>query len=348
MSARPRLSVGRRVLLALIVVVTLVVGAASPAAAHGGAVASTDYRARITAVSPRIDGVEIRLIEAAGRVELANRTSADVVVLGYEDEPYLRIGPRGVFENRRSPAVYLNATRSGGEPAPADATADAEPRWVRIADEPVARWHDHRLHWMTSDPEEVRTQPGRRHRVAEWELPVRLDQRELTVRGEIVYVPGPPVWPWLAGAVVLAGVVFVVVRHRLLAAAVALLGAADVVRVAGLTFVVVGDAGERFQQAVDVGTLSFVGWGLGVVAVARLRGGHDDGPVAAGLAGMLLAVAGGVLEWGDLGRSQLAFALAGDVLRACVAAISGVGVGVTAAVLVRATQVRRAATPAGR
>ena len=34
--------------------------------------------------------------------------SVAMVVLGYDDEPYLRVGPRGVFENVKSPATYLN------------------------------------------------------------------------------------------------------------------------------------------------------------------------------------------------------------------------------------------------
>lgn len=319
--------------MAVVLVGVVLLGTAAPAAAHGGAVASTDYRTRITDVEPALDGLELRVVEAGGRLELVNRTGKEVVVLGYEDEPYLRITADGVFENRRSPAVYLNATRAGGVPVPDGAGPDADPRWVRVDDGPTARWHDHRLHWMTGDPEEVRAQPDRRRSVAQWELPIRVGSRSVTARGDIVYVPGPAVWPWLTGTAVLALATFALARRRWLAAAVAVLVLADAVRVAGLTFVLLGDAGERFEQAVDVGVLSFVGWGLGAFAVVRLLRGRADGRTAAGLTAVLLAVAGGVLEWDDIGRSQIAFAWNADLARLCVALATGLGAGIAAGVL---------------
>ena len=55
----------------------------------------------------------------------------DVVILGYSGEPYLRVGAAGAFENVRSPAVYLNATRNGGIP-PSSADPSAPPEWRRI------------------------------------------------------------------------------------------------------------------------------------------------------------------------------------------------------------------------
>lgn len=326
----------RRALAAVGLVGVVLLGATVPASAHGGAVASTDYRTRVTDVEPAVDELELRLIEAGGRLELVNRTGEEVVVLGYEDEPYLRITADGVFENRRSPAVYLNATRTGGVPVPGGAGPDAEPRWVRVDDGPTARWHDHRLHWMTGDPEEVRAHPDRRHAVARWDLPIRVGHQAVTARGEIVYVPGPAIWPWLTGAAALAIATFALARRRWLAAAVAVLVLADAVRVAGLTFVLLGGAGERLEQAVDVGVLSLVGWGLGVFAVVRLLRGTGDGRTAAGLTAVLLAVAGGFLEWDDIGRSQIAFAWSADLARLCVAVTTGLGTGIAAGVLAEA------------
>jgi hypothetical protein len=113
----------RRAFGATALVVLVIVATAGPASAHGGGVVATDYRARITDQA----GLDVRVVEAGGRVELTNRSSRELTVLGYEGEPYLRVGPLGVFENRRSPATYLNATRTGGQQPPADATADARP-----------------------------------------------------------------------------------------------------------------------------------------------------------------------------------------------------------------------------
>jgi hypothetical protein len=338
----------RRLLAVAALALAVVVGTASPAAAHTGQVIATDYQARITGDA----GLDVRLVEAGGRVELTNRSGPEVTVLGYEDEPYLRIGPHGVFENRRSPATYLNASRTGGQQPPADATADASPRWVRIGPGPTARWHDHRLHWMTTAPPAVQRAPGERHRVAQWAIPVRDAGRTLQIRGDITYVPGPPTWPWWLVAAGLAGAVVLAARRRgsrtVLLVAVLVLVLADLTRVAGLSLVVVGSAGDRFRQAASVGTVDLVGWGLGVAAAVRLVGRKPDGRVAAGLAGLVLAIVGGLLEWGDLGRSQLAVATPPGLARALIAVVLGLGLGIAGAVLWEAYRPRRRVRPGGR
>jgi hypothetical protein len=49
-------------------------------------------------------------VDLGEKIELRNDGRRSVVVVGYEREPYLRITPAGVWENRRSPAVFLNRT----------------------------------------------------------------------------------------------------------------------------------------------------------------------------------------------------------------------------------------------
>ena len=90
----------------------LVVGAgAVPAAVHtvGGAQAS-NYQTRIRAIEPPVAGLRVEVVDAGAR--LRNTTGQEVVVLGDAGEPYLRVGPAGVFENRRSPATYRNRVRT--------------------------------------------------------------------------------------------------------------------------------------------------------------------------------------------------------------------------------------------
>ena len=84
--------------------------AASPAAAHGvGGREPTNVRSRIISVTPQLAGLQVTLIEDGERVELTNRGPTEVTVLGYDDEPYLRVGPDGVFENTRSPPCSRTA-----------------------------------------------------------------------------------------------------------------------------------------------------------------------------------------------------------------------------------------------
>ena len=106
-----------RVALAVAVSWLLVGAGATPVAAHtvGGAQAS-NYQTRIRAIEPAVAGLRVEVVDAGTRLRLRNPTGLEVVVLGYAGEPYLRVGPAGVFENRRSPATYRNRVRIA--PAP--------------------------------------------------------------------------------------------------------------------------------------------------------------------------------------------------------------------------------------
>ena len=89
---------------------------AGPASAHGGnGGSSSDYRAEITGYTTRTkghdEGFELRIVQLGNRLELRRTTARQVMVLGYQGEPYLRVTAHGVFENRSSPAVVLNRTR---------------------------------------------------------------------------------------------------------------------------------------------------------------------------------------------------------------------------------------------
>ena len=81
----------------------LVAATPSPAVAHGvGGVDPSNYRTRVTSIDPSVAGVVVRPVDLGTRLELTNRGETDVVVLGYDGEPYLRVGPRGVRPGRRA------------------------------------------------------------------------------------------------------------------------------------------------------------------------------------------------------------------------------------------------------
>ena len=137
----------------LLAALTVVAGAlgllATPVAAHNvSGVGSTNYLTTLDGLAPETAGISVAVLEKGSRIEVTNTNEDDVVVLGYEGEPYLRIGPDGVFENQRSPATYLNRDRSGSDSGGAEVDAEAEPDWEQISAGRTARWHDHRIHWM--------------------------------------------------------------------------------------------------------------------------------------------------------------------------------------------------------
>jgi len=104
----PRLA--RTGLMAGLAGLLLVVGGAGPAQAHvigiGGR--ASNYRTDILDVTPPTPGLTVRVLDAGNQLELTNHSEREVIVLGYRSEPYLRVGPTGVYENKRSPSAYAN------------------------------------------------------------------------------------------------------------------------------------------------------------------------------------------------------------------------------------------------
>ena len=109
--------------------IVLVGPAATPASAHTiSGPRPTNYRSRVVAIAPAVPGISARIVDLGSRFELTNRSPTEVTVLGYEDEPYLRIGPSGVFENLHSQSTYINRTRARSTvPAGIDVSPTAVP-----------------------------------------------------------------------------------------------------------------------------------------------------------------------------------------------------------------------------
>jgi hypothetical protein len=181
---------------------------AGPAQAHvGGGAAGSDFDARILSVSPAVPGLTVRVLQFGDELELVNETDVDALVPGYSDEPYLRIGPDGVWRNRNSPATWLNLDRYGKAAAelPAGVDAAAEPEWEQVSTEPAYVWHDHRTHWMTEDllPPRVAAAPDQPHTVSEWTVPLQVGGQDVAVDGVLTWEPPPSPWTvWPAYAAI--------------------------------------------------------------------------------------------------------------------------------------------------
>ena len=182
---------------------------AGPASAHvGGGAAGSDFDGRVTSVTPHVPGLHVRVLLFGDELEVVNDSGTEVLVPGYTEEPYLRIGPDGVWRNAHSPSTYINLDRFGKVRLPADADSDAEPEWVRISTEPTYVWHDHRTHWMSQGvlPPQVAADPSRSHLVFDWTIPMRSGGTDVTVTGELTWSPPPSpwlVWPGYAALLLL-------------------------------------------------------------------------------------------------------------------------------------------------
>ena len=333
-----------------VVIVVLFLGVtASPAAAHSvSGVGATNFITTLREVEPAVDGVRVEVIELGSRIQVENRADTDLVVLGYQDEPYLRIGPEGVFENRRSPATYLNAERQGGGSVPGTADPKAEPQWAKVSSGQVARWHDHRAHWMgEQDPPAVRRDGSKRHVIIpEWVIGMRLGSRTIEAKGDLVWEPGPSPVPFLGLALLLAllvaGLGWLGSRYAALAVATAVTLAVDAVHIAGIASASAGSLGTKLGAALGGSFSSLIAWGVGVLAVFLLARRRPDGFFAAAFAGLFVAVFGGVADIGTLSRSHAPFAWSIGLGRLLVAASLGLGLGLLAGAIIALVKERPA------
>jgi hypothetical protein len=326
--------------------------AASPASAHDVGSLLSNYETRLTSVTPEVEGIDVAVIEGGNRLEARNATDTDLVVLGYEDEPYLRIGPDGAFENLNSPATYLNADREATLEVPERAAdPDVAPEWRKIGDEPLARWHDHRVHWMsTSDPAVVTAAPDEEHVVIpDWVVPMVHGDQTIEVVGDLVWRPSPS--PALPAVVILvvAGVVGatgLLASWRLWSAiAVAVLMIASTVSALGVGFFSVGSTGERLAESLaDALYLPFLLVG-GVATIVLLVRRHPFAPYLTVFTGAVGGLFGGILRAEMLTNSVLPTALSAGLARGLVALSLGLGLGLLGAGIVAITRTPVAPRP---
>ncbi|MBQ1027372.1 hypothetical protein [Micromonospora sp. C95] len=348
-------------LLAATVTAVLATAAPAPALAHGAdAPNGTDYRVSVTDAGH--PDLRVRVVEAGARLELTNTGDSPVEVIGYSGEPYLRIGPDGVYENSRSPATYLNRTIVGDSALPAEADPAAEPRWHRVDGGTTARWHDQRALWREAEPPaQVRAAPDREHRVRDWVVPLRGADGPAEIRGTLDWVPPPDAYTWWVVTVVGAlavGALGVLPAasgpgRRALVALGGLLivgGAAAVALAVGRTL----DAGAQGLGAVLAGLLTGPVWtlltGLGAIAagVRAVRGGggfagsgertsapRSDVDFVVALAGVCLALFAGVTNAAGFARAVLPVPWPPTVARVLVILVLVAGAGALAAALLR-------------
>jgi hypothetical protein len=333
---------------------------ATPAAAHGAdAPDGTDYRVAVTALSPAPTGLTARTVEAGARLEITNRTGRDIVVVGYSGEPYLRIGPAGVYENSRSPATYLNRTLAGDTRLTAEADPAAAPVWRKVSADRSARWHDQRTRWLESDPPaQVTADPAREQRIRDWVVPLRDGDRTIEVRGTLDWVPPPDAYPWWAAGTLgflLIGAAGLVPAGTA-AGARALRGVGALLALGGLAAILstVGralDAGAEGVGGTLLGALTGQTWALLTGLGALAAGGYalarrPAADFALALAGACLALFAGAANLTVLSRSIAPAPWSADLARLLVTLALATGAGALAAGLLRLHAASRAARPA--
>ncbi|HEU4393754.1 MAG TPA: hypothetical protein VFR04_08995 [Solirubrobacterales bacterium] len=189
----------------------------APAQGHEG---NPDFRSEIDSVRPSVPGVSFEVLNYDADMELVVRGDHEVTIYGYEGEPFARILRDGtVQKNQRSPATYLNVDRYAEAPVPKNADAKAPPLWKTVDSSGTLRWHDYRMHYMaTGTPPQVKEE-GKRTKVFDYEVPLRIDGEKGAIDGTLFWV-GPTdtsKTPFLVAGVaivVLAGAAALIARRR--------------------------------------------------------------------------------------------------------------------------------------
>ena len=327
----------------------LFVVTAGPASAHViGGVNPTNYQSRLFSVDPPVAGVKLRLLDLGRRVQVSNTTRVDLTVLGYSGEPYLRVGGSGVYENVRSPSLYLNQVLpSGIQPTvPATASASAPPEWRRRSGGHTVSWHDHRTRWAGADPAVVREDPGVAHIVIpSWTVTMSWSDQTIAATGDVVYIPGSSAAPWLVLAVAVGALVFAAARSRwwrpALSAALAVLIAVDVVQAWAMASAGQGSVGSEIGRFAAASFLPAVGWIVGAASMGPLERGSDVGLLGAALTGLIVGLYSGVGDITALWRSQLPATVAPVAVRLGVALSLGLGAGLLSGAVARTRRLAR-------
>ncbi|HUP86730.1 MAG TPA: hypothetical protein VM143_13785 [Acidimicrobiales bacterium] len=348
----------RKVFAAAAIVVALVILSASPAAAHTVAgVSASNYRSEITDVQPSYEPVlTVRLLDLGRRVRLTNRGGVEVIVYGYNGEPYLRVGPRGTFENTHSPAVYLNKTTPGGATTsttlPATADPSATPSWHKRSGSTTVTWRDRRTRWEGQPPAAVTADPSVPHTAGTFTIGLVYGGDPIIVTGRIIWEPPPPLTPWLLlGAAALAITALAGFSRRwgpLVHAALAALIATDVVHAFATAVAARDPALVMLMKVLVGGFFGTAAWIAGLFCLGPLDRNNEDALLGAGGVAIFIALYGGLSDLPTLTHSQVPYAGPADAARAAVVLVVGIGAGIIAAtgIVFRRRALMRAGTAA--
>jgi hypothetical protein len=190
-----------------------------PGAARG---ADAALVSELRGVLPPAEGLELEVADGDRFLLLTNGTGKQVIVKGYDDEPYLRFLPNRVVQvNERSPSKYANEDRYALRPVPASADSKAPPRWRDVSDDGSYRWFDHRIHLMEQGtPPQVKDE-DKRTRIFDWSVPLTVGGEPAQALGRLEWVPASSsgAAPLLFGglgalALLIGGGTFLLIRRR--------------------------------------------------------------------------------------------------------------------------------------
>jgi len=291
-------------------VLAAVAALAAPAGAqaHHTAVpvVTLDYRNALLP-GPGPDGVRVKLDDAGRRLRLTVEAGHEVVVRGYLGEPFLRFADGLVSVNGRSPTA--RSVLRAAVPTPPVRS------WRVLTRGTSYTWADSRV-WAPAAALHGRER-------LDWRVPLVVDGRTTDVRGELVHVTPPAVWPWVVGGLVPIVIALAAFRRTrwvwpVAAVLAAAAGLATLAGLAGFAGSGLGISADRWLELALVVALT----ALALAFVYRPRG-----RLVAVSALAAFAVLQSLSELGVFRHGVVASALPEPVVRFCIAVALGCGLG---------------------
>jgi hypothetical protein len=177
----------------------------------GDSVQPRDTVSVIESVVPALPGGVVVDIVGSDTFVRVRSVGHDVMITGYQNEPYMHITTTGdVFVNDGSQTTLINGNRYGN----VDTSSFVEspnPVWRKIATNGTAMWHDHRVHWMSpKQPAPIDTKGT----VVAWKVPFSVDGVATTMSGTLFLREKASVLWWTIGLIALLCAVALSVRRR--------------------------------------------------------------------------------------------------------------------------------------
>ena len=189
----------------------------------GTASAKAGLKSELEGTKPAVSGLQLEVVGGDRFLVLKNGSGKQIIVKGYEDEPYLRFLPnRVVQENVRSPSKYANEDRYALTPLPPQANSDAAPKWRTVSSNGSYRWFDHRIHSMEKGtPPQVKDKDVRT-KIFDWSVPMTVNGAQVRALGTLEWLPdessgtstGLVVALGAALVLALAALAFLLIRRR--------------------------------------------------------------------------------------------------------------------------------------
>ena len=176
--------------LCCLILVAGVAATVAPAALADAGI--PNYRSKLVAVAPTTKGLTVRVVDGDDALELRNATGKNVMVPGYEGEPYLRFPPGRPRRSQRQLARQVPERRAvrgsrfrKGRARRAGRGGSPSPRRGSYV------WHEHRIHWMsTLEPPRVKESDGKTFmKIFDWKVPLKVGADPVNVRGTLWWVP---------------------------------------------------------------------------------------------------------------------------------------------------------------